>query len=47
MKTRGRRADEDHEMDLTRHPLGLWQRLWIAAALLGLALTWSVPALVR
>lgn len=34
-------------MDLTRHPLGLWQRLWIAAALLGLALTWSAPALMR
>ena len=47
LKIRGRRADEDSEMDLTRHPLGLWQRLWIAAALLGLALTWSLPVLVR
>jgi hypothetical protein len=41
------RADEDGEMDLARHPLSLWQRLWVAAALLGLALSWSAPALFR
>jgi hypothetical protein len=31
-------------MVTSRRPLRLWQRLWIAAALLGLALTWSAPA---
>ena len=30
-------------MNPTPQPLRRWQRIWVAVALLGLALTWSAP----
>ena len=44
LKIRRRRADDWGEVLVTTHGISVWQRVWVAAALLGIALTWSVPS---